>query len=213
MMNKKIDWLILHATDREGQDFLPPDFPLETLGNLRISQHQHSTVALLRTGVGAGKIQHTLEEMAEEFSIRQMILAGLCGALQPELETGQTLLAQSVMDCREGIPILCPGEEKAAFPDSLKKHEHGLFLSVNSPADRETKHRLHQKFPEALGLDMESYQVVQAARQLGLPCLVLKTVADRLEDAIPADYRMNHEPDEKIKKALEANARVVQSLL
>jgi|GEM_PF-3091296 len=71
---------------------------------------------------------------------------------------------------------------------TLDSVSFGTFLTVDYMADTEKKHSLHQRYPQALALDMESFHVVELCHRQKVPALILRAILDPLSLRLPARW-------------------------
>jgi len=113
---------------------------------------------------------------------------GLAGGLQPGLRPGDLLLADRV--------ILADGRAVAAdagWRERLASLAEGGGVSLRTGPiagsdvlliGSDQKHALGRR-TGAMGVDMESHALAEAARRSGLPLLALRAIADPLEQGLP----------------------------
>jgi hopanoid-associated phosphorylase len=114
---------------------------------------------------------------------RGLISFGVCGALAPHLKPGSCIIASGVRS-PEGLVTTDPHWSQRLL-QSLPGATHGELLGVTGPiAKPESKRKLHAE-TGALGADMESHIVAQAAATYGLPLAVIRVVTDPAQRRIP----------------------------
>ncbi len=194
-------------------------------------------LTLLQSGVGLVNAAVTLGVGFSQTRPEGVVLLGVGGALQPELEVGEALVASRVlqhdsvssMEC--GIYPMSPG---TFFPDraSVEGHEPSFVTDPEmtswleqSQGERvrrgtlisgsefvgavERKRALGKLAPDAWLVDMESAAVAQVAARAGVPFGVLKTVADRLSP----DGSIGHDFVRTLNAAAQSAARVLQKFV
>ena len=112
----------------------------------------------LRTGMGA----RTFEAGGDA-----VVIAGLCGALDPTLRPGDLVVASEVR--AEGETLLC-----ATDLAELLGARVGPVVSLDHVAGRDEKHALAET--GAVAVDMESFWLARAAG--GRPVAVVRAVVD-----------------------------------
>lgn len=136
-------------------------------------------VVLVKTGIGAAKTAGALEKhcVAKDFGLA--LSAGLCGALQPELKTGDLVVDGTAVE----LGYVAPLKESA---ESLGLRLHfGRLLHTNVVLAPESKRKLGAE-QRAAACDMETAAVRRWA-QASLPVLGVRAVLDELQDTLPAD--------------------------
>ncbi len=120
--------------------------------------------------------------------VELLLSAGLAGALDPALATGDALLATTVI-AADGARHDADGTALAAAAHALADTagvRTGLLAGADAPvASIAEKGRLHEE-SGALCVDMESHAVAAAAAEAGLRFLALRVVADPASRAIPS---------------------------
>jgi adenosylhomocysteine nucleosidase len=117
-----------------------------------------------------------------------LVSFGLAGGIDPGLPSGTVILATSVIsqDGRQG-PVSESWRDAMAgdFQGAGLAFVSGSVLGVDQAVvDPEPKRLLHTG-TGALCVDMESHVVMETARSRGVPCLVIRAVADTAEDELP----------------------------
>lgn len=136
-------------------------------------------VKVLRTGMGAERTLETLSRAKHAKSPWSLIIsAGLAGALQPAMETGDI-----VADLRE-CPIEYPqAARRAAAALGLKLH-FGKIVPSGGVLGPEEKRRLGVRL-RAGAVDMESEAVRAWAAEAAAPCLAVRAVLDTVSQTCP----------------------------
>ena len=166
--------------------------------NYKIGELYGQSVVIAVMGVGIRKARAGTSFIIQKFKPRIIICAGLGGALSPDLNVGDIVLGEAVVSLRKD-------EEKELFNDiSLLgvEYKKGAFLTesrfINKPQE---KKRLFEA-SSALVVDMETWGVVEAAVQSGIPVVSVRSVSDESHERLPdmgAIYGNNGEVD--IEKA------------
>jgi 5'-methylthioadenosine/S-adenosylhomocysteine nucleosidase len=192
------------------------------------------SLTLLQSGVGLVNAAVTLGVGFSQMRPEGVVLLGVGGALQPELEVGEALVVSRVlqhdsvssMEC--GIYPMAPG---SFFPDraSVEGHEpsfvtdpgitNWLEQALDAGARRgtlisgsefvgavERKRALGRLARDAWLVDMEGAAVAQVAVRAGVPFGILKTVADRLSP----DGSIGHDFVRTLNAAAQSAARVLE---
>jgi adenosylhomocysteine nucleosidase len=128
-------------------------------------------------GPGAGRLEERLTRLAEGLSAPILVSAGLCGGLDPSISRGDLVVPEAVLEGRERHPVV----------EQLPGHvARGGLLTVSAiVATPGEKARLYVE-TGALAVDMESAQVLAAARRRGWGALVVRAVSDDAREALPA---------------------------
>lgn len=136
-------------------------------------------VVLIKTGMGAAKTAAALEKglVAGDFGLA--LSAGLCGAMQPELETGDLVADAQGLELDYVVPLR---ETAAAL--AIPFH-FGKILHTNvvlTPAKKRALGAEHRM----LACDMETAAVRRWAGAR-LPVIGARVVLDEIDEEIPAD--------------------------
>ncbi|HET7044525.1 MAG TPA: hypothetical protein VFI37_06710 [Gaiellaceae bacterium] len=102
-----------------------------------------------------------------------VVIAGLCGAVDPSLEPGDLVVASEVRG--DGAAIACATDLAAVLGARV-----GPITSVDRVAGPAVKRALRSS--GALAVDMESYWLARAAA--GRPVMVVRAVADRVDGRV-----------------------------
>lgn len=133
-------------------------------------------VKVLRTGMGAKLTAETLARARGPWTL--VISAGLAGALQPAMESGDI-----VADLRE-CPIEYPqAARRAAAALGLKLH-FGKIVPAGGVLSPEEKRRLGVRL-RASAVDMETEAVRAWASEASAPCLAVRAVLDPVDQRCP----------------------------
>jgi nucleoside phosphorylase len=136
-------------------------------------------IILIKTGMGAAKTTSVLEQnfVAKDFGL--VISAGLCGAMQKDVKSGDI-----VADAREiDLDLVVPLRETA---QALKIAFHfGKILHTNIVLTPEAKRRLGAE-QRVLACDMETSAVRRWAGAQA-PVLGVRAVLDEVDQTVPED--------------------------
>lgn len=160
----------------------------------RIGELSGQPILLAVAGVGIRRARTGTSFVIQKFKPRIIISAGFGGALSPDLKVGDIVIGESVISLRKN-------EKKELFSDlpfSEIEYNKGALLTesrfINKP---EEKKRLF-KASNALVVDMETWGVVEAALQSGIPVASIRSVSDESHEELPdmgAIYGNNGEVD------------------
>lgn len=127
---------------------------------------------------------------------RGIISIGIAGALAPDLETGDAVIAERVVTACDAFETDAKWTARLAarLPDATI----GAILGRNTIADdAEVKALLHDS-SRAVAVDMESHLAAQAAHAHGLPFAALRVISDRADQSLPAAVQVAMRPDGSI---------------
>jgi nucleoside phosphorylase len=134
---------------------------------------------LIKTGMGAEKTSTALKTgfVAGDFGIA--ISAGLCGAMQPELKTGDVVADGANVELDYVVPL-----RETAETLGLRFH-FGRLLHTNIVLAPEAKRKLGAE-QRAVACDMETAAVRRWA-QPKLSVIGVRAVLDEIHEELPAD--------------------------
>jgi 5'-methylthioadenosine/S-adenosylhomocysteine nucleosidase len=218
-------WLLIAAMDEEEEAILGALAPRPASQVILGRHHQakrfdlgaRGVLTLLRSGVGVANAALATALACEKENPDGVLLLGVGGALSPDLEIGDLVVATQVFQhdsfssldagdfhMRSGEYILRPEQADperpllASHPALAEWFRHefpgaklGTLLSGNEFVGRsERKRKLAGSAKDALLVDMEAAGVAMVAHRYGVPFGVAKTVSDRLtpEGSIESDF-------------------------
>lgn len=143
---------------------------------LRTGLFRGRQAALVQMGIGAERAAEATQRAIDAFQPRQALLLGFSGGLSPTLTAGDLVCPDRVVSEK--------GEELSSQSIDLENGIVGPILSchhvISSP---EEKRRLFERFG-ALCVDMESFAVLQACQQGGIPLAIVRAVSDAADQAL-----------------------------
>ncbi|MBL8799675.1 MAG: hypothetical protein JNM56_37680 [Planctomycetia bacterium] len=192
------DPCILFPLHREAAPFLREFRPQERAPGApvraRFCGPAWLTVLVLETGIGAARTETALTWVLGQpefgkvpYRPKLVLSAGFAGGLQEQLQVGDVLLADEVVDLvGNRWPTTWPGELPTT--EWRPPIQRGRFLSVPQlVGDPSEKRRLGEKY-QAAALDMESAHVARMCSKQGIPFGCVRVVSDAL--ATPLSPRL-----------------------
>lgn len=173
-------------------------------------------VCLAVTGEGRRRAAAALERLLSDPSLEAVLGIGVAGGLTADLGPCDLVLGDRVID--PGGVVLEPPEWKwgDATPRGANR-PGGTVVTLNkiapTPAD---KQRLASRFAltERSVVDLESAAWATAAVARGLPWLVVRSVSDTLEEALPLDFNRLRRADGGVsRRRVVAHAMIRPRLL
>jgi len=135
-------------------------------------------------------------DAAMTLDTRGIISIGIAGALAPDLETGDAVIAERVVTACDAFET--DAKWTARLAARLPGATIGAILGRNTIADdAEVKALLHDS-SRAVAVDMESHLAAQAAHAHGLPFAALRVISDRADQSLPAAVQVAMRPDGSI---------------
>lgn len=127
-------------------------------------------------------------EAALAFAARGVVALasfGLAGGLDPALAPGDAVLASSVVS-PDGETLACDPVLSERIRAGGLPVFGGIVAGSDRPVSDPAAKAALRAATGALVVDMESHGVARAARETGLPCVVLRVVIDPAGRAVPA---------------------------
>ena len=172
-----------------------------TSGSVRLYRSaKQGSVVVAESGIGGKRAEEATRLIVDRFKPALIVSAGFGGAVQPGLATADVVLCERVWWANGPLDSWSPdtaelcdigngtvGDLHQLASRSLGRELiRGDCLTVprvfGNPSE---KQRVGGKFDVSV-LDMESYWVCRAAGDYGVPCLVLRSVLDTVDQRLPA---------------------------
>lgn len=151
-------------------------------------QLKNQNIQLLQVGIGPEMAQKNLQAYFGQQTPDWILHFGLSGGLDPQLAVGDCLLAEKILtthnsintDPRWNIKITEIGQKNKI------NFKTGIQFSSDMVLARPTQKKLALEKYHAIGVDMESYWVAEAAQKKQIPYYFLRSVFDTAtEDLSP----------------------------
>lgn len=142
---------------------------------------------LFCAGVRSGRTEAGIRRLVAD-GAGALVSFGIAGGLVPGLSPGRLVLASAVQTAggpSYGVDIAWRGRLLARLAGALEPALGELAGSDVVLRTAEEKSRLHGQ-TAALAVDMESHVLARVAQERGLPCLVVRTIADPAGAGVPA---------------------------
>ena len=140
------------------------------------------------SGAGAGAYDTVRARLAES-TPGLVLVAGVCGGLDPSIGAGGVIVARHVI--APGCDVIEPDrflleEVRKALHEHASRFVYSRMLTVDHPvASRDEKRDVWNEHG-AGGVDMETYYVARAAREAGVRWLAVRAVVDTASQSLPA---------------------------
>ncbi|HEX4949132.1 MAG TPA: hypothetical protein VFZ34_20815 [Blastocatellia bacterium] len=164
-------------------------------------------ITVLQSEIGARGFKEKLTALLRANSYDAVLILGLAGALTPDLKTGEVIFYDTCFSFRPEMEITTENEQVlAADQTSICDFQISSALRQSLLADglecmfgtgltldfmvtsAEEKLAMGESYGAA-AVDMESYDVISVATELGLPTIVLRVILDEAEQKTP-DFNM-----------------------
>ena len=142
---------------------------------------------VLRSGANASRARNAAERLLGE-GAQGLISFGLSGGLAPDLRPGDLLLPKAVI-LPDGRRLAADAAWRGRLATILERAGFSASEAPIAGSDRllatiEAKRALFEK-TGAVAVDMESHAVADVAMQAGMPFVVVRSIADPSNQAIP----------------------------
>ncbi len=155
--------------------------------------YEGKPISVMGTGMGIPSLSIYVSELLNEYDVSTVIRVGTCGALQPDLEVGDIVLAMAASTDSHVNKIRFHGRDyapTASFPLLLKAYQEaidrglkisvgGIFCSDTFYHDDPESWRLWAAYG-ALVVEMETAGLYTLAAKYGADALSILTVSDSL---------------------------------
>ncbi|HEU4580547.1 MAG TPA: hypothetical protein VFS67_19960 [Polyangiaceae bacterium] len=140
------------------------------------------------TGDGPHNAAAGLSALLQALPVRELIVAGVSGALDQELQLRTLLVGEQVFD--EGGRVLGASESLLAAARRATSARPAVLLSAQQIADsareKQRLRQLIQPCARPAAVDLESAAYASLAHAAGIPWLALRAVSDTADEALPA---------------------------
>jgi adenosylhomocysteine nucleosidase len=136
-------------------------------------------VLLVANGVGAARAAAAVDRALEVFAAEAVVSIGICGALRPELATGDVVVADFVTDGDRRFAAR-PVSGRAAWRSGTVRSAGRVIRSA------EEKARLAES--GAWVVEMEAAGVAERTFAHGLPFYCVKAVSDLADETLANDF-------------------------
>jgi nucleoside phosphorylase len=144
-------------------------------------------LVLTHTGDGATRARAGVRALLEQFPVQRLLILGVAGALTPDLEIGDIVVAREVRD-EEGQPGPAPDLPWLREALASTRAEPGTLVSAGALL---TRHADKAAFQETLAgpwpavVDLETLTFARAASEAGVAYLVARAISDRADEDLP----------------------------
>jgi len=190
--------LILTAVELEARA-LARQLELPVLAPLAFSAYGRGSLRVAAVGLRAGLLGARWPELQLGLDRPLVISAGVCGALAPDLRTGDLVLPESVLGPRGERLNVTPTQHQRAVALARAGARGGvLATSAEVMATPQQKAALLDR-TGAIAVDMESSMVLAHAVTAGCPALVVRGVSDAASESLPPELIGLMSPEGKLR--------------
>ena len=172
---------IISALSSEGRCLTGNTIPV----NKPVQINEHAIAIIC--GMGEDKARIAAQTLLEQ-NVSALVSWGTAGALTENLQSGDLLLADSIVENDQNKYSFDAEWNKHIANDlnstSIKIH-HGMISHTQQVlATSEDKKKLHSQ-TNAMAVDMESLAIAQIANKEKLPCVSIRAIVDEASQCIP----------------------------
>lgn len=142
-------------------------------------------VILATTGDGPGRAARTGAALCARHRPSLLIGAGVAGALSPDLDVGDLVVAFRVLDAAGEAPA--PNGVLVVMAAAKPGARQGTLLSLDRPVVTAAAKaaRFAELGPGSAAVDMESAAWARVAAAQEIPCLIVRAVSDASNEELP----------------------------
>ncbi|HEY0983419.1 phosphorylase family protein [Schlesneria sp.] len=145
--------------------------------------YKETRIAMVESGMGSARAKRATAALLEAHQPRWIISTGFCGALYPQMQVGQIVVANEVTNLQDEPLRIDIGI--AADP------ARGLYVGRTLTVDKMVRTKAEkQELAEktgAIAVDMETYGIAQQCRELKTRFLAVRAVSDDLSADLPKE--------------------------
>lgn len=163
-------------------------------------------VVLVRSGIGKVNGAMCTQILIDHFGVEAVINSGVAGALHPDLDVGDIVLATEVMQHDIDASIFgdprgtIPGLKESIFPTDRRlldacclEPKDGRLMKGRivtgdqAVGDSETKAYLYHHF-QGICVEMEGGAIAQVCYLNQIPFMVIRAISDKANEEVDVDY-------------------------
>jgi len=149
----------------------------------RGGRFQNVRVAVVESGLGFAKARRATQALIDAHTPEWILSCGYSGALQPNMNVGDIVMANSICDTH--------GHELTLdlnMPTEGQKRLHaGRFVTSDEMVRLVKEKQQLAKRHDAIAVDMESLAVAQVAQETGTRFLAVRVISDDLSQDLPQE--------------------------
>lgn len=144
---------------------------------------------LIKSGIGQKAMRSAVNYCISNFNPSICINVGYAGGTTPMMNAGDMLIADFVVDNASG-KTLSSDKELSSIAETLCKNNNLKVMRGGLVTVDEVIKTPHEKAfvgtsHDAMAIDMESFAFIEQCLAMGKPALVIRTILDPLDIAIP----------------------------
>jgi adenosylhomocysteine nucleosidase len=163
-----------------------------------------------RCGMGKVSAAAGVQRLIDQFSISRLVVCGLAGGLQPDLNIGDVVVGERFVQYDLDASPIYPRFEAPGLGLSFFNADTSLVAQASAAAGRiaqapavrrglivtgdefvkdEKRHELLGDFPDALCVEMEGGAIAQVCYLNDLPFVIVRVISDRADGSAPVDFK------------------------
>ena len=147
-------------------------------------------IVLIRSGVGKQRAEDSALQVIDRFQPKALISTGYAGAVQPELNVGDLMIADSIREANAEEdrkyfpdPNWLDRARSVVSPDGVKKVVGGLLTVSNVIHDPAIKRELGRNY-SVQAVEMETSAIARVAEDKSLPWLSVRVISDSIDQEL-----------------------------
>lgn len=160
---------------RHAEAIEKPPLAVNWIRSARISGHQF---LLLANGATRRRAGAALDAVWDSFRPQALVSTGFCGAVSPDLQIADLIMATEVAWANQRFP---------ALPLAGGSAHRGLVRTIGHIAASQQE-RAELYAGGAMAVEMEAAEVAERAQKAGLPFYCIKTVTDLANESLANDF-------------------------
>jgi len=173
-----------------------------------VGRRARCEVVVAQTGVGADKAAAACRDVLRGHPLDLIVSAGLACALVPA-RIGDLLVGTDVKmeadgrEASEHVKRLCAGEIVSAAVRAAEQAglpvQAGSFVTAPRILWHSAEKQAMAEITGAIGLDMESAALAEAAAEQHVPFAIVRSVSDLVDESLPVDLNLFMKPADWLK--------------
>lgn len=182
---ESISVAVVFATAAESGgfcDLLKEVLTVKSPGFVERSGHlKDQTVLVVETGIGPKSSEKALRSVLSTHDIPLVIVAGFAASLDEKLSTGDIVIAEKVFD-QHGESIDFHASVDRETVEKKSNWHLGELISVDKEIRSKQSRTELAAETSAIASDMETFAIAKVCREMKVPCVGIRVIADGLQD-------------------------------
>ena len=161
------------------------------------------------SGVGRDAASRAAQLMIDGHRPHTLISAGFAGGLADDLERGNVLIPDKVLNDRHECVYTLASIDRIPFLVTKRRKPRALITVDSVITSREDKAQLRKNSNADL-VDMESAAVAQIAQEADIPFLAVRAISDTYDETLPPEVSTLSQPQSPIHRFGAALAAITR---